>query len=74
MKQVEKMLETIDEKNVRILNRMRKEYTEMYNEAEFKFAYANRLLALMEIANALGYHWKDETADRLKLWDLKPLA
>ena len=46
----------------------------MYNEAEFKFAYANRLLALLDIADELGYGWKDANADRLKLWNLKPLA
>lgn len=72
-KQVEKMLEAIDEKTVDILNRKRKEYTKTYNEAEFRYGYANQLLALMDIANALGYHWKDETADRIKLWDLKRL-
>lgn len=73
-KQVEKMLEAIDEKTVDILNRKRKEYTKMYNEAEYRYGYANWLLALMEIANALGYHWEDETAVRFKLWNLEPLA
>lgn len=72
-KQVEKMLEAIDEETVNILNRKRKEYTKMYNEAETRYGYANWLLALMDIANALGYHWKDETTDRIKLWALKQL-
>jgi len=75
-KQAEKMLEVIDEKTVDILDRKRKEYTKMYNEciAELRFGYAMQLLCLMEIANALGYHWKDEFADRLKICDLKPLT
>lgn len=73
-KQVEKMLEAIDEETVNILNRKRKEYTKMYNEAETRYGYAHRLLALMDIAHALGYDWKDEFADRIKLYDLKPLA
>ena len=126
-KQVEKMLEAIDEKTVDILNRKRKEHTKMYNEdeakkalraieidpdiesefrktcdmlsldgismsqlirditslwirihfgtrAEYRYGYASWLLALMDIANALGYDWKDEIADRIKLWNLKPLA
>ena len=80
-KQVEKMLEAIDEKTIDILNCKRKEWTKLYNEAEAKYGYAGArysyaiwLLALMEIANALGYHWKDETADCIKLWNLKPLA
>ena len=37
-KQVEKMLEAIDEKTVDILNRKRKEHTKMYNEDEAKKA------------------------------------
>lgn len=72
-KQVEKMLEAIDEKTVDILNRKRKEYTKMYNESENKYGYANWLLALMDIVDALGYDWKDEIADRIKLWNLKQL-
>jgi len=74
-KQVEKMLEAIDKKTVDILNCKRKEYTKMYNESEIdRFGNACWLLALMDIANALGYHWKDETVDLIKLLDLKPLT
>lgn len=45
----------------------------MYNESENKYGYANWLLALMDIVDALGYDWKDEIADRIKLWNLKQL-
>lgn len=68
-KQVEKMLATIDERVVDIFRRKAEEYTKKHDKAETDTArddYAQRLLALMALADEFGYDWKKDIEDSIK--------
>lgn len=68
-KQVEKMLAEIDERIVDIFRRKAEEYTKAYNKATYeedRYCYAQRLWALMDLADEFGYNWKKDIEDSVK--------